>query len=186
MTRSRTWFLVLAALLLTAPVSARADEPKPDDRVVFDLSAEDWVTTQTARVTASVEAAVTAATTGTTRAAMTKAVNDLVKADWRLTSFNRSQDQTGMERWSANFEARVPENNLGGLNENAKKISKPGLQLSVQNIDFSPTLGETQAAMGVLRTQLYKSANEQLAALNAALPGRGYRIATIDFTGTES
>lgn len=182
MKQLRPALLLLAALFLSLPVRAIAEEPKPDDRVIFDLSAEDWVSTKTARVTISVEAAVTSNTAGTMRATMTKAVNDVVKAEWRLVSFNRDQDNAGMERWSAEFEARVPETDLSGLHENAKKLSKAGMQLSISNIDFSPTLDEMQTAYNQLRTKIYKMANEQLSVLNTALPGRTYRIALINFT----
>lgn len=158
---------------------------RPDDRVMFDVASEDWVTTKTAHVTVTVEAAVTAGTAGTTRTEMTKTVNDLAKAEWRLTSFDRNQDQTGMERWSAAFEARLPENELSGLGETAKKLSKAGMQLTVGNIDFSPTLEETEAVRSALRAQIYKIANDQLTVLNGALPGRNYRIALINFTGDD-
>ena len=170
----------LLALFLFMPL-AYADDIKPDDSVVINLAAEDWITTKTARVVVGVEAAVTAQTTGTARADMQKAVNDLAKGDWRLTSFNRNQDQTGLERWSAQYEARLPETQLGGLNDAAKKGSKPGMQLTVFTIDFSPTLEERETTQNTLRTQIYKMANDQLAALNTALPGRNYRIAMIEF-----
>jgi len=173
--------VLLIALLLTT--AARAEDSKPDDRMTLDLSAEDWVTTKAARVTVSVEAAVSAANAGTMRADMIKAVNGLAAGDWRLVSFNRSQDQSGLERWSASFEARVVETSLGGLGESAKKLSKAGMQLSVANIDFSPTLDEMETVRSNLRTQLYKKAAEQLTALNGAFSGRGFRISTIDFNG---
>jgi hypothetical protein len=51
--------LLLAALLGLTFVTCNAraeDMPKPDDRVVFDVSAEDWVMTKTAHVTINVEA----------------------------------------------------------------------------------------------------------------------------------
>ena len=183
MTGIRSSLLFLAVFLLSFPAQSFANEPKPDDRVIFDVSAEDWVNTKTARVTVSVEASVGGNTAGTMRAAMAKAVNDLVKADWRLVSFNRDQDPSAMERWSAEYEARVQETDLSGLYENAKKLSKAGMQLSVSSIDFSPTLDEMQSAYGQLRAKIYKMAGEQLAALNASLPGRPYRIALINFTG---
>lgn len=173
----------LLSVLLLSPV-ARADEaPKPDDHVMFDLTAEDWVTTKTARVTINVEASVSAANAGTMRADMVKAVNNVAAGDWRLVSFNRSQDTTGLEHWSASFEARLVETTLGGLGDNAKKGSKAGMQLLLGDIDFSPTLDEVEAVRSSLRTQLYKKAADQLTALNGALPGRGYRIAEIDFGG---
>ncbi len=180
----RLFFLVLAGLLLlNVPVKAD-DARRPDDRVIFDLSGEDWVMTKTARVTVNVEAAVSDKNVGTMRSDMVKAVNDIAKGDWRLISFNRSQDQTGLERWSALFESRLPENLLNGLNDAAKKLSKAGMQLSISNVDFTPTLEEMETARGSLRTQIYKSANEQLTALNNAMPGRNYRIAMINFTGS--
>ncbi len=164
--------------------AAYADEPKPDDRVIFDVSGEDWVTTKTAHVTVNVEAAVSGSNAGSMRGDMVKAVNDVAKGDWRLTSFTRSQDQTGLERWSAMFEARLPENELNGLNDSAKKVSKAGMQLTIGDVNFVPTLDEVEAARAALRTQLYKTVNDQLASLNSTLPGRSYRIALINFTGT--
>lgn len=173
---------VLLAVLLCMPQARAEEAPRPDDRVVFDLSAEDWVTTKTARVTVHVDAAVNGAASGTMRADMQKAVEAMAQGEWRLTQFNRGQDQTGLERWNADFEARLAENLLGGLGDNAKKQSKAGMQLSVQNIDFSPTLDETEAVRSSLRAQIYKKAADQLTALNSALPGRAYRIADIDFS----
>ncbi len=151
------------------------------DSVTFTLSAEDWIATRTARVAINVEAAVSGNAASTARSDMLKAVESLGKADWKLTSFSRSQDQTGLERWSAGFEARLPENALGGLHDAAKKAGRAGLQLTVASIDFSPTLDETESARAALRTRIYKSAAEQLASLNASLPGRNYRIAGITF-----
>ena len=176
-------FLLPALLALALSVPAFADEtPKPDDRVAFDLSAEDWAMTKTARVTANVEAAVSGSNAGTMRADMLKAVQGLAQGDWRLTGFNRGQDQTGLERWSASFEARLPESALGGMADSAKKASKAGMQVTVGDVDFSPSLDETEAVKANLRTEIYKKAAEQLAALNTALPGRNYRIADIEFS----
>jgi hypothetical protein len=177
-------FLLIALFMLASFTATRAEEmARPDDRVIFDVSGEDWVMTKTAHVGVNVEAAVSDKNAGTMRADMIKAVNDLAKGDWRLTNFSRSQDSTGLERWSATFESRLPESELTGLGDSVKKLSKAGMQLSIGDIDFSPTLDEMEAARGILRTKLYKEANDQLAALNSALPGRSYRIAMINFAG---
>jgi hypothetical protein len=170
----------LASILAFSP-AVYADDFKPDDRIVFDVSAEEWVTTQTARVTVGVNAAVAGASAGTMRADMVQAVNALAKADWRLINFSRNQDQTGLERWYAVYEARLPETSLGGLHEAAKKSSKAGMQLAISEIDFSPTLAEIEAVRATLRSQLAKQVNDQLAAMNTALPGRSYRIAEVNF-----
>lgn len=178
-------FLVAVLTFGSLPVRA-AEESRPDDRVILDLATEGWINTKTARVTIGVEAAMSGNAAGTMRDAMVKAVNELAKSDWRLTSMNRSQDQTGMERWSAVYEARLPETDLNGLNDKVKKASKAGMQLMVHHVDFTPTLEETQATQNQLRVQLYKMANEQLTAINTALPNRGYRIAVIDFVGGDA
>ncbi len=182
----KTRFLALclaAALLAASALPVRAEsEDKPDDAVTLDLMAESWVTTQTARVILNVEAAVSEETSGEMRANMAKAVSGIVKADWRLTGFSRSQDQTGMERWSAQYEARVPESELNDLADKAKKNSKTGMQITVAAIDFTPTLEERQGALSQTREQIYKQAAQQLEILNKAFPGRAYRIANIDFS----
>lgn len=153
----------------------------PQDNVAMTLTTEGWVTTKTARVTMAIEAAVSGDTAGTMRTTMGKAVNDIVKADWRLIGFNRGQDQTGMERWSALYEARIAENELGDIATEAKKASKAGMQINVANVDFTPTLAEVEAALSDVRSQLYKQANDQVAVLNKELPGRNFRVATVDF-----
>ena len=175
--------IALALLMIFSfaiPASAQ-EQVKPDDAVSFDLSAEDWVNTKAAHVTLNVEAAVNATNAGTMRADMTKAINDAAKADWRLVGFNRSQDQTGLERWSVSFEARLPEAALNGLRDSVKKASKAGMQITVAGIDFSPSREEMETARTALRTRIFKEANEQLTALNASLPGRAFRISQITF-----
>lgn len=177
-TRAR---LCLALLLCGVAMPALAEEAKPDDRVTLSLQAENWVTTSTARVVLQVDAAVAGSSAGSMREAMQKAVEGVVKAEWRLTGFSRSSDATGLERWNASYEARVPESALGGIHDTVKKASKAGMQLTVGEIAFDPTLAETEAAQAKLRTDIYKQANDQLTTLNTAIPGRQYRIGAIDF-----
>ncbi|MDD3370656.1 MAG: hypothetical protein PHE27_02400 [Alphaproteobacteria bacterium] len=174
----RTFALFLLAFAFSGPALAD-DLVRPDDTVAFDLNAEDWVSTKSARVVLSAEAAVNETNEGSMRAAMAKAVDAAAKADWRMTGFSSGQDQTGMERWSVTFEARLPEANLGGLSDALKKVSKAGMQIKVANIDFSPSPEEIEAARATLRSRIYKQVAEQLASLNASIPGRSYRIAQI-------
>ena len=182
---SRCMLGFILALCFAAPALAQ-EPPRPDDTVSFTLSAEDWVITKTAHVILNVEAAATAANAGSLRADMTKSVNDAAKADWRLTGFTRTQDTTGMERWSVTFDARLPESALNGLADSVKKASKAGMQITVGALDFAPTLGEMEAANAALRTHILKDAGDQLATLNVTLPGRSYRIAQITFDPEEA
>ena len=177
-----TRFLMTLLLALTVGPAFAEDGYKPDDQVSLDLSTEGWATTTTARVVVHVDAA--GSNSGSMHEDMQKAVAALVKADWRLIVFSRSEDQTGLERWNASFEARIPESQLGGIHESAKKLSKAGMQLTVGEIAFDPTLAEIEAVKAKLRADLYKQIGEQLAALNAAFPGRPYRVSTITFSNT--
>jgi hypothetical protein len=174
--------LLSGAVLL--PQTVRADDFKPDDLVTLDLTAEDWVKTATAKVIVNVDAAVAGTSASTMRSEMQKAVEAIAKTDWRLTGFSRNQDPTGLERWNASFEARLPESGLGGLHDLAKKASKPGMQMTIADIAFDPTTAEREAVKAKLRGEIYKQANEQLAILNGAIANRSYRIANISFNGS--
>lgn len=177
--------LLALLTLLLAPLSAFAgDEIKPDDVISIHLSTEGWVTTKTARVTVMVNAAVAGDKSGAMRDDMLKSVQALsAKGDWRLTSFNRNQDETGLERWYATYEARLEEVELGGLAAKAKSSGKVGMQLQVTSIDFTPTLAEVEAVRAELRKTLLAMASKELESINAALPGRTFRLAQISFEG---
>ena len=65
-------------LALTLPASAQVPPPVMD-QVVLDLTAEDWVGTETARVTVSADAAASGADAGTQRSDLLKAIGGLAK-----------------------------------------------------------------------------------------------------------
>jgi hypothetical protein len=169
------------ALLLASPALAQVPPPVMD-QVVLDLTAEDWVGTETARVTVSADAAATGTDAGTQRADLLKAVDGLAPdAEWRIVSFDRSTDQAGLERWRAVAEARLAENALGGLADKARQASRPGLQLRIASIEFTPTLIETEAVRARLRAEIYGKAASELKALEQSFPGRKFRMGNIDF-----
>jgi len=181
---------IAIALSLIAPLAA-AQNPPPivvyqphDDTVGLSLALEDWVETQSARVELAIDASMPGSDAGKARANMLDAVKSLSSGtEWRFTVFDRNQDPSGLEHWHAVLESRLPEAKLGGLSDRAKQASKPGMQIAVQTVDFTPTLAETQAARFKLRGEMYKKVNEALAQLNQAEPDRKFRIANIDFGG---
>lgn len=183
---ARLFIILLSVLLLPAAAFAQT-LPKPDDTLSLSLSVEDWVTTKTARTVVQVNASVTAENAGSTREAMLKAVQQMsADTSWRLINFNRSQTETGMENWYAQFEARMPEASLSGLNEKAIKLSKPGMQLSVNQIDFTPTLDETEAVRANMRRVLMDKIAAELKTANAAFPGRDFRLSDVAFGGVQA
>jgi hypothetical protein len=168
--------------LFAAPAMAQQFAPNPiQDQVVLNLAVEDWVPTQTARVVLNADAAIQGADAGKTRDELLAAAKKTAPGDWRIVRFDRSTDPAGLERWSAALETRLAESALGGLADRAKQSSRPGLQISVAQIDFTPTLAESEAARAKLREALYKRASEELQRLNAVANDRKFRLARIDF-----
>jgi hypothetical protein len=181
----RTWSLVAALVIVPTVIAPTAFAqtgpiiayPPQNDTVSMSLSAEDWVETQTARTELSVDVSLPGADAGKARGDVLSAVKALAQgADWRFTMFNRNQEASGLEHWHAVLEARLTDAQLGGLADRAKQASKPGLQIAVQNTDFSPTLAETEAVRAKVRAELYKKINEALAQLNQAEPDRKFRV----------
>lgn len=184
--RQGAFALTLAAATLGVAPVAMAQVSRAqydDDSVTLSLSAESWVESATARVTVSINAAFPGAEAGDARARMMAAVETLAKPEegWRFVQFNRDSDASGLERWSAVAEARLPESALGGLADKATATSKPGMQVAVANIDFTPTPDEMEKARAALRAEIYAKAEKERQSLNGALPGREFRVATINF-----
>jgi predicted secreted protein len=188
MTRTSLAPFALSLALVALPLSvtpAAAQEraagfPPLQDQVVLQLSVEDWVQTQTARVTLEVNAAIQGGDAGKVRDEMVAASKKVAAGDWRIIHFDRSADASGLERWTASLEARLAEKDLGGIADRAKQGSRPGLQVTVGNVDFTPTLAETETARSRLRETLYKRVTEELGRLNAVAGDRKFRIARID------
>lgn len=179
----------LLPILLLAPGIAAAQgattiirPPPVMDEVTLELSAEDWVVTETALVTVTADAAATDAQTGVARGDLLAAVSQLVpQAEWRIVSFDRFTDQAGLDRWQAVAQARLPETEVGGLGEKARELSRPGLQLRVRSIEFTPTLAEVEAVRARLRAEIYRRADEEIAALERSFEDRDFRIGAIRF-----
>lgn len=178
-------FSLAALLLLSAPALAQQTW-KPDDRVTLELASEGYVETQTAAVTVAFDTAQDAIGLNDARERLRKILKDMVpNGEWRFTRLDRSFDPAGLERWRVQAEARLTEKDLAGLADKAKQQSKPGLQVRVAAIDFTPTLAEREAVLAKLRGEIYKDALAEVARLKAAVPGREYRVVELSFQPVE-
>lgn len=174
---------LLAAALFLAPAAVRADEPPlPPDSVTLSLSAEGWVEAERARVRVAVDAALSGGEVGGLRAKLKGTLSKLVPdADWHVTDFDRAQDKAGLERWHLEAEARVKESGLDGIYDRAKELSRPGEQVTVVAVDFTPTVAEREKVMGDLRAQIYAQAKDEIARLAAVFPERKFRLREAQF-----
>lgn len=173
-----------AGLMAAAPAGAQIVQPPVFiDTVSLSLEAEDWVKTETARVSLIVDAAGSGAEASQLRPELLKAAAAVAdKAEWRILRLDRRQDEAGLDRWQAELEARLPEAQLTGLADRAKKVSRPGLQVRIGGVAFDPTLAETEAVRSRLREELYGKVTAELGRLAKVFPDRQFRVAGIDFS----
>ena len=173
---------ILAAIISAAPALADDHPLLPPDTVQLSLSAEGWVEAGAARVRIAVDSALAGGEIGDLRAKLKDTLAKLVpNADWHITALDRSRDQAGLERWHLEAEARAPETALDGLYDRAKSASKPGEQVTVSDIDFTPSMAEREAVMADLRAKIYAAAKGELAKLASVYPDRNYRLRVLDF-----
>lgn len=177
--------LSLSLLLLsTSPLFA---EPRAEDDIALQLTAEGFVETATANVTVQFDTAQDAVALADARARLKQILQTLVPhSDWRFTRMDRSLDPAGLERWRVTAEARLAEKDLAGLADKAKQASKPGVQVKIAAIDFTPTQAEREAVAAQLRSKLYTLAQEEAKRLQQAFPGRPYRVKAMSFQTLDS
>lgn len=174
--------LMVAAMPITPALAQASDYPPVMDDITLSLAQEGWVETNTARVVIRLEAAGEGADAAAMRNDFQAVLAQLdADADWRFLSYDRRRDDTGLERWTARAEARLPETGLDGLSDEADEASRPGLAVRVETTDFSPTLADREAAIATLRQDIYERAVDELAQLDATFPDRQFRLAGIDF-----
>lgn len=172
--------MLLAATLASSP--AMADTPRPNDEIVLQLSTEGWVDTKSARITAVVQKVLSGDEAANTGDRVPTALNELAPgAEWHVVRFDRSRDESGLERWRITAEARLPESELGGIYDRARNLSQPGQQIQIADVDFTPTLEEREAAAAELRAAIYREAQAEVKRVAEAFPEAGYRVTRVDF-----
>lgn len=175
-------YLLIFSLLFALPAWADIDLGPLLNKVTLQLQSQQWVTTKTALVYVSVNAAVTDQSMGNVQADVVNKLKELSdKDEWHVVSFNRQLDQSGLERVQISAQARLPQSELSGLRDKAKKISKPGETYTIDNVLFKPSDEEFQQANTALRADLYNQAKNEIDALNKIYPDQKYYLYSIDF-----
>ncbi|MGL5742848.1 MAG: hypothetical protein ACRCXC_10075 [Legionella sp.] len=177
----------MLTLMIVTPFAFAADvlpPPQPQlvlDKIDFQLSAKQWVTTQTALLGVNINVTLTSADLVKARVDIMDRLNKIAKGDWQLTQFDRSQDSSGMEKLFVQAQARVNQDALTDIYKNAKAVSLPGAQYEVSSVDFKPSFDETQNVLMQVRQRLYQQVNDELARINKAYPAQSYSVSNITF-----
>ncbi len=157
--------------------------PKPTlDKIGFQVSARQWVKTQSALIQININATLSNSNLVKARGEIMSDLKKIAQGDWHLVSFNRSQDSSGLEKLSVDASARVDQSQLTNIYKNAKSVSKPGLNYEVGSIEFKPSLEEIQKAKEQLRERLYQMVNEELARINKQYNSQAYSVFRVFFT----
>lgn len=151
------------------------------DKVDFQISARQWVTTKTALLGVSINITLNNADLVKARADILTSLNKIAQGDWHLLEFDRSQDSSGLEKLFVQAQARIDQGALTDIYQHAKEVSKPGAQYTVSSVEFKPSLEEVQSVRAAIRTQLYQQISEELARMNKAYPLQQYSINHVVF-----
>lgn len=177
--------LAIALSAICANAVADSNSCPPLDKVSYQLSVDQWATSTTAKVTVSINATLEDAQLNTINSTIMANLEKIAgNVEWHITQFDRSKNQSGLEQLYAQAEARIPENALSDLRKNAKNISKPGAEYSIDAIDFSPSAAEIEKVKEDLRAQVYAKVQAELQRLDNVYPNEKFHLHSIDFSGS--
>ncbi|CDZ78769.1 hypothetical protein BN59_03083 [Legionella massiliensis] len=176
-------FIAILALLALSPWVNASDWPYQltMDKVVFQISAKQWVTTQSALLTVNINATLTNADLVKARADIMANLNKISVGEWQLTQFDRSQDSSGLDKLFVAAQARIPQTSLPDIYKSAKDITKPGATYEINGVEFKPSLEEVQQVKMQLRERLYEQINDELGRLNKVYNNQNYSVNQVYF-----
>lgn len=173
------------ALMTITPFAFAAEVVVPPqlvlDKVLFQVSAKQWVTTQSALLGVNINVTLSNADLVKARSDILERLYKIAKGDWHLIAFERSQDSSGLEKLYVQAQARVNQDALTDIYQNAKSVSVPGAKYEVASVEFKPSLEETQAVLAKVREQLYQQVNDELVRLNKMYPTQNYSLSNLVF-----
>lgn len=167
--------------LLASQAYADTDNQLVLDQIQFQLTSKQWVKTEQAKLQISINATLSNTDLVKARNDIMTNLTKIAKGEWHITQFIRSQDSSGLEKLYVEAQARVPQQALTTVNVQAKAVSKPGATYKVANIDFTPSLTETQKVKEQVRADLYKRINTEIESLNKQYPQQKFSVHSVQF-----
>ena len=175
------WIGLISAFISFSALAEPAYEPLLD-KVTLQFSAEQWAIAKTALVTVGVNASVSENQLEKIQADVLTKLNQITnKAEWHVTAFNRTLDQSGLERVQISAQIRLAAADLVGLRDKAKGMSKPGMTFTIDNIEFTPSEMEIRDTVTVLRNKIYDQVKNEIANLNKLYPDQKYYLHDLNF-----
>ena len=178
-------FWVLGFCVFNLSTMAMADTcTQPLPQVTLQLTAEQWVTTQTAKIVVALDASLTKEQLSVAQENINQALKKISpEGEWHITEFNRNASKANLEQLHVVAEARLPNKALPGLRDRANKLSHEGQIYTIEEITYNPTIPEISTTYNQLRMQIYRQAKEELARLNDTFSQPTYTLYSINFAG---
>jgi hypothetical protein len=151
------------------------------NNIQFQLSARDWVTTDSALLKIHISATLTNTDIVKAHQHILEQLNKIAKGDWQIVQFNRGQDNSGLEKLEVDAQIRVAQNILSNVYQQMKAVSHPGENYSVSIIEFKPSFEEMQQAKNHLREKLYQQVVQELESINKLYPSQQYSVQHLEF-----
>lgn len=150
--------------------------------IQFVLSAQKWVSTKTAKVTMVADANLQQDALEQLQPEVLTTLKKIAPdAHWRVTGYQRNQDQSGLESVHITVQARLMETSLARIRQQAKEKSKPGLKYRVQSIQYTPSEGDVEQVRNDLRQQLYAKIQQEISGLGKIYQEQTFYVHRIDF-----
>lgn len=156
------------------------------DTISMTVSEEQWVKTNTAKLSVSINASLNNKNIASFREKLMSNLTVIAKGEWHMSEFRRSQDSSGLQKLYAKASVRLKQNMLTNVYEKAKTVSKAGLQFRVDNIDFTPSLKEMNSARMQLREKIYHKMTAEIKQLNQIYPNQSFSLHRVVFSENPS
>lgn len=178
---------LMVLIAFASNVFAESSTPKLVlDNIHFQMSAKQWVTTQSALLRVTIHVTLTKADLVKARAEIMEKLKKIGNGEWHLTQFNRSQDSSGLESLFVQAQARINQADLTDIYQNAKSASIPGARYDISGVEFLPSLEEVQQVKAKVREQLYQQVNEEIARINKVYPNQSYSVKELSISEGET
>lgn len=184
----KTTRVLLAALLLSATFSAKAVilptlTAAQLNQVVFEVNAEQWIASKTAKVIVAVNATMNEEKSANLYQSINQKLAKVAdNAAWHITQVERNQDKSGLEQATITAEARLTDTQIANLRSRLSSVSKAGENYAIAAIEYTPTLVEREFAETTLRNQLYQQIKNELTQLNSVYPNQKFFVHNIIFS----
>lgn len=173
----------VSGFLAFISVTGYAAKPADLNSIVYQLHTQRWVMTDKANVVIAVDAtAKDQDLPNVQQHQIMQKLNQLGSHQkWDVVTFDRNQDQSGLEKLHMVVSARLPESQLNNFRDRVQSLSKAGEKFQLQTINFEPSLIDVEKTREQLRQEIYEQVKQELAQLNKTYPAQHYFLHNINF-----